>query len=133
MRIIKSFSKEKAQKLYHKRQKQFTPNDINKIIDKVGKLELKFTNQSRLTTYIEDFRLLFSMLKDYYQGKYKAIPWHSIAAIGATLLYILNPFDALPDFIPFVGYIDDAAVFNISLNFVRKEIIKYKNWKNKVS
>ena len=30
--------------------------------------------------------------------------------IGGTLLYLVSPFDLAPDFIPVIGWIDDAAI-----------------------
>jgi uncharacterized membrane protein YkvA (DUF1232 family) len=33
--------------------------------------------------------------------------------IGATLAYVLNPIDIAPDFIPFIGEIDDAVVVSL--------------------
>jgi len=33
--------------------------------------------------------------------------------VGGTLLYVLNPFDVLPDVLPVVGQIDDAVVVTI--------------------
>jgi uncharacterized membrane protein YkvA (DUF1232 family) len=33
--------------------------------------------------------------------------------IGATLAYVLNPIDIAPDFIPFLGEIDDAVVVSL--------------------
>ena len=31
-------------------------------------------------------------------------------ALAAALVYLLSPFDLLPDFLPFIGYLDDVAV-----------------------
>ena len=70
-----------------------------------------------------------SMVKDYYSRKYTEVPWHVISSIGAALLYVLSPIDLIPDFIPFIGYIDDAAVIAFCLNQVRSEVDKYKLWK----
>ena len=33
--------------------------------------------------------------------------------MGGTLLYVLNPFDVVPDVFPVVGEIDDAVVVTI--------------------
>lgn len=30
--------------------------------------------------------------------------------IGGTLLYLISPIDIAPDFIPIIGWIDDAAI-----------------------
>ncbi|MBW4471605.1 MAG: DUF1232 domain-containing protein [Stenomitos rutilans HA7619-LM2] len=33
--------------------------------------------------------------------------------IAGTLMYVLSPFDVLPDFIPFLGEIDDAVLVTL--------------------
>ena len=38
---------------------------------------------------------------------YKKIPFGTIAAVVASLLYFVSPIDVIPDFIPVIGYIDD--------------------------
>ena len=43
--------------------------------------------------------------------------------------YVLNPFDLVPDFIPLVGQIDDAAVVAACLLMVRQDLHRYKKWK----
>ena len=50
------------------------------------------------------------MLGDVFTGKYKKVPVGTIAAIVGTLLYVLSPIDFIPDFMPVVGYLDDAAM-----------------------
>lgn len=69
------------------------------------------------------------MLDDFYHKRYRAVPWFIISSVGATLLYIITPVDMIPDFIPFMGFIDDVAIFSICLNLVRKELVKYESWK----
>ncbi len=126
---MKQISQEKAKKEHSKRQKNFKKEDAEKIFDKEESLFNKFLNISHLKEYLEDFKDLFSLLKDYYKGNYKDVPWLVIASIGGSLLYVLSPIDLIPDFIPIVGYLDDAAVFVASLNFVRQDLDKYKQWK----
>ncbi len=126
---MKHISKEKAEKAHSKRQKNFKKEDAEKIFDKEETLFEKFLNISHLKEYFEDFKDLFSLLKDYYQGNYKEVPWLVIASIGGALLYVLSPIDLIPDFIPVIGYLDDAAVFVACLRFVKQDLEKYKQWK----
>ncbi len=74
-----------------------------------------------------------SLVKDYYQGNYKDIPYKTISAVVVGLLYILNPIDIIPDFIPLIGYIDDALVIVITfcLKLVEKDLHKYQSWKKR--
>jgi SAM-dependent methyltransferase len=40
---------------------------------------------------------------------------------AAAALYVLLPFDAIPDFMPYVGHLDDAIVVTLVLAFVRHQ------------
>ncbi len=48
--------------------------------------------------------------------------------LGLTIAYALSPIDLIPDFIPVLGYLDDAVIlpllFFISLKFIPKQIIE---------
>ena len=89
----------------------------------------KMANSSILKKYTELGKVMFGMLKDYRKGIYTNVPWFTIAAIAFSFLYILNPFDLIPDFIPGIGYIDDFAVFTFGLRFIETDLHKYLDWK----
>ena len=59
---------------------------------------------------MEDFKLLISLIKDYWSQKYRKIPYSSLAVILFTIFYLINPFDLIPDYILGIGQIDDAAI-----------------------
>lgn len=89
----------------------------------------KIVNSSILKKYTELVRVMFGMLKDYRKGIYTSVPWYTIAAIAFSFLYVLNPFDLVPDFIPGIGYIDDLAVFSFGLKFIESDLHQYLDWK----
>jgi len=76
----------------------------------------------------KDIKLLYSMVSDSVKGRYK-LPLRTIGAISFTLLYFANPFDIIPDMIPFVGYIDDAFVISLCIKFIGTDLDKYRKWK----
>lgn len=103
--------------------------DLEYIINEEDKLKAKLQDNSHLERFTKDLMLLFGLVKDYYQGNYKDIPYKAISATVVGLLYVLNPIDVIPDFIPFIGYIDDALVITFCLKLVEKDLQKYQAWK----
>ena len=83
---------------------------IKLIVSKEDKIKDQAESDRGLERYAKDLLLLMSLVKDYYQGNYRNIPYRTISAAVIGLLYVLNPIDLIPDFIPFIGHIDDALV-----------------------
>ena len=72
------------------------------------------------------------MLKAVKSGKYQLSKW-AIAAIIGAIIYVVSPIDAVPDFIPVAGWLDDGAVVTAvvkGLEEVIKAYIKYKKERN---
>ncbi|MGY5848226.1 YkvA family protein [Salegentibacter sp. HM20] len=89
----------------------------------------KILNANALRKYAELGKVMLGMLGDYKKGSYREVPWFIIASITFALLYVLNPLDIIPDFIPGIGYVDDFAIFTISLRFIETDLHKYLDWK----
>jgi uncharacterized membrane protein YkvA (DUF1232 family) len=52
----------------------------------------------------------------------------------ASLVYLLDPFDALPDFVPFVGLVDDGLIVTVLVSEVSRMMSdRLKAQKNKFS
>jgi len=45
------------------------------------------------------------------------------------LIYVLNPFDLVPDVLPVIGQVDDASVFAACLMLIQRDLNQYKKWK----
>ncbi len=109
--------------------KGITDKDIQKVTDRADEIQHKFKKSGPLGRFIQDVELLVSIVKDYRNKEYKKVPVWVIGAIVFTLLYVINPLDLVPDFLPFVGYLDDAAVVGICLLMIEQELQEYKRWK----
>lgn len=96
----KEITKEEAKQKLQDEAKKITEEDLKKVIDKADEIKEKFEGKGPLGRFISDVKLMISLIKDYYDGKYRKIPFYSIAAIIAALLYVFNPFDIIPDAIP---------------------------------
>ena len=106
-----------------------TEKDVEKVISKSEELQKRFSAKGPLARFIEDGQLLIAIVKDYWSGKYRQIPYGVIASIVFTLIYVLNPFDIVPDVLPVIGQLDDVAVMSACLILVEQDLHKYKDWK----
>lgn len=107
--------------------------DLEMVMKNNKRISKKITDAGFLKKYTELAKVMFGMIKDYKKGIYKQVPWFTIAASAFSLLYILNPFDIVPDFIPGIGYVDDLAVFTFALKFVQTDLHSYLEWKTEAA
>lgn len=105
-------------------------DSIKLIIGKEDRINDQLNNGKGLERYAKDLLLLVSLVKDYYQGNYRDVPYKSISAAVVGLLYVINPIDIIPDFIPLIGQVDDALVLGFCLKLMEKDLLKYKTWKD---
>lgn len=102
-------------------------SDIRKLKSTVPeKLEAMDTRQLRkelawVGEMVERVRTLWDMLFD----REFSIDWKTRALIAASLLYFVLPIDLTPDFIPGIGYIDDALVLATLWRLIQEKIDEY--------
>ena len=102
----------------------YSDSDAEKVFENEEKIENIVENE-KLWEYVESVKTYFRMLKDFFTGKYKKLPVGTIAAIIGTLLYVLSPVDFIPDLIPVVGYLDDAAMLALCARFTQFDVEEY--------
>jgi len=101
-------------------------------VEQVLRQSDRLRSQSRrgpLAELASDILLVFEMIRDYWKGEYTQVPREVVFWGGAVLAYILCPFDLVPDFVPLVGLLDDAAVFAAFMNSVRGALDDYRVWR----
>ena len=85
-------------------------------------------NRGKIQNILDDLMTLMRLVKAYWTGDYRQIPWTALISITGAVLYFLNPVDAIPDFIAGVGYVDDASVIGIVLSSFGHEIEEFQKW-----
>ena len=77
-------------------------------------------NKKRLQpAVIKHLRALRSYLFD------SNVKWYRKSVVIAALIYFITPIDAIPDFTPFFGYLDDIGVIAWTIKFLGNEIKNY--------
>ena len=84
-----------------------------------------------LARLFQNLRLLVPLIKDYWKGNYRDVSIKSVVIFVIALAYILSPIDLISDYLIGFGQIDDVAILGFSLYFLERELIKYKEWKNR--
>lgn len=82
----------------------------------------------QLVTYKADIKTFCLMIMDWAKGDYKHISKRTSVIVCVCMVYILSPFDLIPDFIPVIGQIDDIAVIVFMLKVLKRELGFYRIW-----
>lgn len=79
---------------------------------------------------MKDVKALYRMTRDSLKGDYKLHPVN-MSIIAGGLLYFIIPTDFIPDFIPFLGLLDDVAVLTTIIKSMQGELKKYRDFGKK--
>ncbi|MGB7786349.1 MAG: YkvA family protein [Salinimicrobium sp.] len=126
---MKDISPVQATEEMTRKAEKLKEKDLKKVLHKQEKIENKIRNNDSISGYLQKVRSMFSLIKDYWSGNYKEVPWKTIAAAGGALLYVWMPLDLIPDFIPVAGLLDDAGVIAACLTLVSDDLVRYEKWK----
>lgn len=113
----------KANKVLSNKQK------ISNSIRKARKIFERLHNLPKCEALSKNICDFCDLLSDYFDGKYKNLPLSTIVAVLAGILYVVLPIDALPDFLPLAGWIDDAAVLGFVALAEKNDVEEYLAWK----
>lgn len=107
----------------------FDKKKISKKIRKARKIFERLHNIPRCDAISKNICNFCDLISDYLDGAYTNLPVATILAALAGILYLVLPTDVLADFIPILGWIDDAAVLRFVILTEQKDINEYLNWK----
>jgi uncharacterized membrane protein YkvA (DUF1232 family) len=117
------------QEYVKKGAESISPEDIKTADERAEEIRQQFSARGPLKRFLEDGKVLRALIRDWRTGKYRQALYGTIAAVGFGLLYVINPFDIVPDVLPIIGAVDDAAVIGALLLLVEQDLKKYRTWK----
>jgi uncharacterized membrane protein YkvA (DUF1232 family) len=126
----KKVDTKKAHSSIEKKAKKVSEKDLQ---DLIGREEEVIEKLKKVPGVFEKLvnrmRLLFEMLKDFWKGEYREVPWYTIAIAVAAVLYFINPFDIILDIIPGAGYLDDVVVIGFVYKAIHEDLKTYCKFK----
>jgi uncharacterized membrane protein YkvA (DUF1232 family) len=103
--------------------------DLETVVEEADAIEERFRSHGPLQRLLADGTLLLGLVRDVRAGRYKKVPVWTLSAAAFSLLYVLNPFDVIPDAIPLLGVLDDAAVVSACLTLLEQDLHDYRLWR----
>lgn len=95
------------------------------------KVNQKWQELSQNPTFAQvkfQIEIFITMIKAHLSKKYAGLSNRSLGLIVLGLFYFALPTDLVPDFIPFVGYVDDITVLLAVFKSIQSDIEKFLDW-----
>lgn len=129
--MINEFDEQKAQEELEKgfEQAERLLHDQDKIERFLQRLEKKLKIIPIAGDRLANIPVMASLIRSFVKKEYTDIPIGTIIAIISALTYFVSPIDLIPDSIPVLGYIDDAAVVAVCWKFVESDVKEYIIWR----
>lgn len=68
------------------------------------------------------------LLRAWMKGDYTAVPHTTLVALLAALIYFIFILDLIPDFLFWIGILDDTAVLTYVLTRFNKDLQDFEDW-----
>ncbi len=85
-------------------------------------------NQGRLGEAWEELMTFIRLLRAWASRDYRDVSLKAITLVAGALLYFVNPFDLIPDFLGVFGLVDDITVLTMVVSSVRGELRRFRQW-----
>jgi len=84
---------------------------------------------TRFAQFRRQLELALDCLRDHLDGRCPQIPYYTISLLAAAVWYFGDALDIVPDFLPRIGNLDDAAVAAMAFQLGHKGIVRYCDWR----
>ena len=74
---------------------------------------------------------MLRLIRAYGRGEYQRISRDALLTIVAAVSYLVDPFDLIPDEVPFLGYVDDATVIGFAVSRTKGALEEFMVWETR--
>ncbi|MEX2568281.1 MAG: YkvA family protein [Cyclobacteriaceae bacterium] len=135
-------SKEKDQNIFEKVKTIYMDRAIHiaacdqkvrKLVDKVSRKWKEVSQNPAFAEVKFQLEVFIRMIKSHLNKKYSGLSNRTLGLLVLGLFYFALPLDLVPDFIPFVGYVDDITVLLAIFKSIQSDIALFLEWeKNQI-
>ena len=75
---------------------------------------------------------MLRLIRAYGSGEYQRINRDALLTIVAAISYLIDPFDLIPDEVPFLGYVDDATVIGFAVTRTKGALDEFMLWETRL-
>ena len=104
------------------------PRKRSKLLDTATRIAASGKYALQFSGIKEKIGPLVRLVRCTASGEYLGTPWQTVVLITAALIYFVSPFDAIADFLPLIGFVDDAAVISVVFASISKDVEKFIAW-----
>jgi uncharacterized membrane protein YkvA (DUF1232 family) len=106
------------------------PEKLNEIITDTYNRATQESENKTIGDMFDKFSAFYRMLTSSVKGEYKELPPYKVIIMVAALVYLISPYDFVPDNTPLIGAIDDLAVIAWLIKTANDEIVRYQEWES---
>ena len=112
---------------------QIAPDDVAQLVDREPEVRRKSAalEGEHLELFRRQIELAIDCLGDHVAGDCPQVPYFTVSLLAAALSYFLETLDVIPDFLPRIGALDDAAVMEMACEFGEDGLRRYCDWKGR--
>src|SRR6266446_7131568 len=74
------------------------------------------------------FLAMLRLIRAYSRREYRNVSMQNLVMIVGAIIYVLNPFDLIPDWIAGLGFADDAVVLAFAVRQTRQTLDDFMTW-----
>ena len=74
------------------------------------------------------FQAMLRLIRAYYRGEYRDVRLMNLVIIIGAIIYVLDPWDLIPDWIPGIGFADDATILAFAIQKTRETLEDFTRW-----
>jgi uncharacterized membrane protein YkvA (DUF1232 family) len=110
---------------------RIAPGDVVELLRHERQLRARIAGVAspHLALFHDQLSLATDCLRDHARGRCPQIPYHTIGLLAGALWYYVDELDAVPDFLPHVGQLDDAVVLAMAFELAEDGLRRYCDWK----